>query len=360
MSQEWMYKPKGQRKAQALYTFSGAALMVAGMAAVMQPAVLGGVLIYGAMTTALSFGGLIPFVRRRSLNKWVAEGKLQRVKGGTLLETYNSIEQAIDMKPTQGLYIADMDFIAQAYLSSLSVAERFAFKLKNIVMAGRKSKTWIDDMRMKEASKGVFFALTQMNIVGTTQEALHANDKDHVHFCLAHELTHIKNRDSRDIVHAGAVFCKETLGLLKVFKWGLPVLLYINPLGALALVSCAVAGNLAIKKSSRIKEELADRGAMYVTRDKKASYGLCENRGRFPSLTQIFSTHPVGDYRRENANLAYEEVQKFPPMKADFVKACGDIEQPENRANNIQSSWLLPTDIYGNNANIKRVEYTLE
>jgi len=340
---QWRYKPLDKQLAQSVLAIAGTTATVGGALLLLPNAAVLGAIAYGMAATAMRCRFVVPFLANRELARLVKTGQIAELRDNGLVHNMRAMEAQMRLKPSKGLYVADTNFIAeQDEYGRLSYAAEFLKRLYNGINEEKSVKRIF--ARAAESEKTMYCALTHFNLVLTTNAAINNYNRDEHNLILAHELTHLKNRDGKTLRAICETFTRETSGALLVLS---PALLVSMPVALCGFAVASLAGNLAFKKASRVMERLADRGAIYVTRDIEAAKGVMRrwNQTERPwKIDEALHTHPIGTYRMSSYWASFAEANAYPPLKLGFTKAAG-ISKFSNSVRSTATPWkVAPCD----------------
>lgn len=188
-----------------------------------------------------------------------------------------------------------------------------------------------DTGKIRKALENDFSASPQQNLIEASAEAIEARPSARkLNYILAHEMSHIKNDKNNPALIAKAV-TKFTTPILLAATIGIGILTGTSLLAAGLTGGKAILGLLLMTKGSklfshygiRVTEKLADRNAMYITRDFNAAAAAIKDMHsdmpfdrRMPLLMEIIQTHPIGLSRIESLRKSWEEAITYPPLRA--------------------------------------------
>lgn len=188
-----------------------------------------------------------------------------------------------------------------------------------------------DTDKIRKALENDYSAWPQQNIIEAREEAIRTQPSARkLNYILAHELSHIKNDKNNPAILARAVTSFATPALAGV-AISIGILTGASLLAAGLTAGKAVLGLLLMTKGSklfshygiRVTERLADRNAMYITRDFNAAAAMIKDMHgdmpfdrKMPLLVEISQTHPIGLSRIQSLRKSWEEAISYPPLRA--------------------------------------------
>lgn len=188
-----------------------------------------------------------------------------------------------------------------------------------------------DSNKIKKALENDFSASPQQNVIEASAEALDAGPSARkLNYILAHEMSHIKNDKNNPALIAKAV-TKIATPVLAVATISIGLFTGALPLAASLTGGKAILGLLLMTKGAklfshygiRVTEKLADRNAMYITRDFNAAAAAIKGMHsdmpfdrKMPLMVEIAQTHPIGLSRIESLRKSWEEAITYPPLRA--------------------------------------------
>jgi Zn-dependent protease with chaperone function len=335
LNKHWNYAPLRGRIAENAATAGAVAVYGAGLAQIFNPAALGlaaayaaGHLIYNELMTRYS--GVPGLIRDGYISP--------------LPPQYKSLQtMADDMAKVMGIWPPKIFVVNDKMLRAMT-PWYMRWQLRDRYTSAKY-------MRQTAA------AISNLNMIMMGEQMMkHASD-DEMRFIMAHEMGHVKNGDSSSL-RAYAHTTKKHMGhallagtalaigaaifgsggvaaslLLGAGAW--PVLGPWLALGG--LLATGGAARLFLNGASLVMEKLADRNAIYVTRDAEgANRGLLEimdgqkTPPQLPPIVEVLGTHPTYHPRVANIRAAWQEAASHPvPPTAVYVRDTAPL--PRNR-----------------------------
>ncbi len=324
-------------------TVAGLAVSGAVLAAIFNPVALGVVGLYGAARV----GGALVFSQKPAFRKLFFSQMVKSGHIGPLPEDSAVCRIAKEISDSLGrpeppkVYVIDRSMVTQMIVPRvLPFGFRWLARLNPIKAEVEK--------RTEKYAPHVFAALPGMNTIFTTNEALASNlTEPQLRFIIAHEMSHLKADFS--IGRYGETVAQgmtEKLMLGAGIVAGLTVAGVSLPLtvagiaawqafGVLAGVTFAV--NAIFSLGSRVRENRADRNALYITRDLVAAEGAltsvypAEQKKSHSLLKETFLSHSGYVRRMAFLSQSFREVAKYPAMKAANENSAS-LPQPQSAA----------------------------
>lgn len=218
--------------------------------------------------------------------------------------------------------------------------------LFSIIPEKAREKLGDDPIALKKAMEKLAASISFLKVIVVSREFIKKHEHTSVNVALAHEISHIKTRDSENLY----TVLKGIPGMMGKLLWPLCLLsigtavggalfgislpsVFAAGVGAITgtvgFIATSIGAVLGFNYVSRIREYRADRNAMFLTRDLQSATNLLQSmdeRGSFAAPQKFeMQTHPSFHNRVKSLQDAFNQVSRYEPLKLDLPVPSQEI-----------------------------------